>query len=269
MSIVLQLVLSVSAAAQSTQPVDGRVERKKYAMSTYVTLTNTPVRIENVDLNLPEGTLISDLDVEVADEADFSSAIYGVSASYFPLPMWEISLNGGLVSLETDAVVNASGTLNIDSPFLPTAFDVAFAPGRESEGFGYGIGTALYAPFANLRGRPVIARVGGSMAVNHSDDNRTETVNANVTVINAQRLANRDVTLALGGTYIQIEREIDSVIAFGGEELDVAFTQGIDNPWAMTTSVIAPITDKVNVSFSGTNNFDGLNSYGLRLGYRF
>lgn len=269
MSITLVSALMLSAAIQPVQHTDELKARKKYTLSTFVTLTNTPVRVEDVDLDLPEGTLVNDLNVEVADEVDFSSAVYGVSASYFPLPMWEVSVNGALVSLETDADIRATGTLAVQSPFLPSSFDLAAAPGRESEGFGYGAGTAVYVPFANLRGMPVIARAGANVGVNDVDDIRTETLYANVTVINAQRIANREITLALGGSYVQIDRQIDTAVVLGGQEFDVSLTQGLDTPWAMTASLIAPLTENVNVSFSGTNNFDGLSSYGLRLGYKF
>lgn len=267
--MILVSVLMLNVASEPPKSLHQPAARKKYAVSTFATFTSTPIRVESVDLDLPEGSLVNDLNVEVADEVDFTSSILGVSASYFPLPIWEVSLSAGLVSLESESDIRATGTLAVESSFLPSSFDVSAAPTRESEGVGYGVGTAVYVPLTNLRGNPVIARAGMHLGVNDVDDNRTETLNANVTVINAQRIANREITFALGATYIQIDREIDTSVLLGGQELDVSLTQGIDNPWAMTSSLIAPLNDSVNVSFSATNNFDGLNSYGLRLGYRF
>ena len=244
-------------------------DRPKFSLSGAIVYTDTPVSIDAIDLTLPEDAIIDDLDVSVGEELNLSSTTFQVSASYFPLPFLQISAKGGFVSSESDLDTAVSGTFPEDSILGIDTFDIALDGGRESDGVSYGLGTAVFVPFAKMSERPVILGAGAQVNFNDLDNVQTETVSGNISVLNAQRLLDRDVTFALGASYIQIDREVEYSAGVGGQDIGVKLTQSLDNPWGASASVVFPLDERLALSFTALNNFEGLQSYALILSTRF
>lgn len=250
--------------------ISREVPRTKFVFSTSVAYTETPIRIDSVDLKVPEesalGRLVEDIDASIG-EMNLQSTAYQFSASYFPLRFLQLTAKAGFVSSRTSADIAVSGTvrqniLGIDS------FEATLPREDENEGLTYGAGAAVFLPIFKIAERPLVMRASAEIGINNLDHVDTRTLVSNVSIANAQRIMDRDVTLAIGASYISLNREVEFATEIGGQETGVRLDQSLDTPWTASSTLLVPITDSFGVSVTAANNFDGLQSYGLNFTFR-
>ncbi len=244
--------------------------RIKFVLATSVTFTDTPISIDTVDLTPPSGTALADLvtDLEASiGEVTLKSTVYQVSASYFPLRFLQLTAKAGYVSSKSEADISVSGTFQENLLGLE-GFQASLPLDEDNEGFTYGGGAALFLPIFKIADRPLVMRAGAEIGINNLGNIETQTLVTNLSVANAQRILDRDITLALGASYIQLDREVEYTAEIGGQETGVNLRQSLDSPWAASSTLLVPITESFGVSVTAANNFDGLQSYGLSLSLR-
>ncbi|MEO0696628.1 MAG: hypothetical protein AAFY84_11055 [Pseudomonadota bacterium] len=255
--------------AQSAHAEEEKEERKRLSLSTFVSVTNTPVRIDSIDVDIPDATFVDSLDVSIGDEVDISNTAFGVSARYFVLPFLEISASGSYVTTQSNSEIQLAGTFSENALLFEGDFDLTVNSEVESDGFGFNTGAAVYVPIAKIGDTPVIARAGAQFGFADLGAIDTQTITANFSFIRQQTLFGKDLNLALGTTYIEIDRETELTTVIGPSNANVLLTQSIDQPWSLTSSVNLPINERFNATFSSVNNFDGLRSYLFQVSVRY
>ena len=268
-----QASASRGATPEGDEPKDAKELLKlgpKFTLSTSLNVTTTPIQVDEVNIDIPPGTLLetADIEAEIADGLELSSTSFLLSGSYFPLPFLELSAHVGLMSSETSADITASGTFPDGTLFAGQPFDVDLARDLENDGVSYGVGTSAYIPLTRIKKKPLVLRSGFYYTRNDLDEVESDTIVWNLALANAQRFWDRDVTLALGASYIQINRDVTLVTELAGINTGVTLEQSIENPWAGTGTLLIPLTGSLAASVTASNNFDGLQSYSFRLTYR-
>ena len=270
---VPQAIAPEAAAPMADEPKGAKELLKlgpKFTLSTSLNVTTTPIQVDAVNIDIPPGTLLETLDIEaeIADGLELSSTSFLLSGSYFPLPFLELSAHVGLISSETSADITASGTFPDGTLFAGQQIDVDLARDLENDGVSYGVGTSAYIPLTRIKKKPLILRSGFYYTRSDLGEVESDTIVWNLALVNAQRFWDRDLTLALGASYIQINRDVTLVTEFAGINTGVALEQSIENPWAGTGTLLIPLTGSLAASVTASNNFNGLQSYSFRLTYR-
>ncbi|MEL7492130.1 MAG: hypothetical protein AAGJ73_15580 [Pseudomonadota bacterium] len=263
------IFVSTPVLVQTAHAEGEKEERKRLSLSTFVSVTNTPVRIDSIDVDVPDAPFVDSLDVSIGDEVDISNTAFGVSARYFVLPFLEISASGSYVTTQSNSEIQLAGTFSEDALLFEGDFDLTVNSEVESDGFGFNTGAAVYVPIAKIGNTPVIARASAQFGFADLSAIDTQTITANFSFIRQQKLFGKDLNLALGSTYIEIDRETELTTVIGPSNANVLLAQSIDQPWSLTSSVSVPINERFNATFSSVNNFDGLRSFIFQVSVRY
>ena len=265
-ALVLTGAGAVSAETPKTSPID---ERDRFQVYGGVVTAQTPIRVDRIDVVSTADLQIEDIDVDIGDQIDVSTRTLLFGVTYRPIPIIEISAATGFTNTESDAALTVSGSFPEPLPILGEGFSLTSTNERDASGISYQAGIGVYVPINRNPQAPVVARAGVNVGLNDLDSIETRTMASSLTLIHSREMFARQMSFAVGVTHLEIDRVVEFRAALGGGEINVRQEQSLDNPWSLSASLVVPTDDDLALTFTTSNNFEGMSTFAVRLGYRF
>lgn len=241
----------------------------KFQIYGGVMTTRTPILVDSIEVTSTGTLLVDDVDVDIGDQLDITSRNLHVGMTYRPVPILEVSLTTGLMSTTSDAETTVSGSFSEPLPILGESFSVTSTNERDASGVSYQGGVGVLLPIVRSDTGPWLMRAGITFGFNDLDNIETQTVASSLTLVHSRELFSRRMNFAVGVTHLEIDRVVEFSTSLGGGQIALRQEQSLEEPWSLSASIIVPFEDDLSVSFSTSNNFDGMNTVSVRLGYHF
>ncbi|MEO0575802.1 MAG: hypothetical protein AAF004_10085 [Pseudomonadota bacterium] len=271
--VLTMLIAGTSLAddtANDTSTTDtGNVSRGKFQVYGGVMTARTPILVDSIEVISTGTLLVDDVDVDLGDQLDITSRNFHVGMTYRPVPILEVSLSTVLMSTTSDAETTVSGSFSEPLPILGETFSVTSTNERDSSGVSYQGGVGILLPIVRSDDGPWLMRAGITFGFNDLDNIETQTVASSLTLVHSKELFSRRMNFAVGVTHLEIDRVVEFSASIGGGQITLRQEQSLEEPWSVSASIIVPFEDDLSVSFTTANNFEGMNTVGIRLGYHF
>ncbi|MEM9386440.1 MAG: hypothetical protein AAGA68_15395 [Pseudomonadota bacterium] len=267
--LICGVAVAGTESASSSPPTSPSITGSRFQIFGGVTAARTPIQIDSIDVVATGDLLIDDVDLSVGEEIDISSRTLLLGFSYRPFPLVELSVASGFANTTSDAQLTVSGSFLEPLPLLGDSFSVTSTNERDSSGTSLQGSLGLYLPIVRDPEAPLLLRAGVILGHNDLDNIDTRTVASSLMLIHSREWFSRRMNLALGVTHLSIDRVVEFSASIGGERIDVRQEQSLQEPWSLTGSLVVPLSGAVSLIGSTSNNFNGMSSVALRLGYRF
>lgn len=261
--------LADDIASQTPATASAHASPRKFQVYGGVITTRTPILVDSIEVTSTGTLLVDDIDVDIGDQLDITSRNLHVGMTYRPIPILEVSLTTGLMSTTSDAETTVAGSFSDPLPILGESFSVTSTNERDASGVSYQGGVGILLPLVRSDDGPWIMRAGVTFGFNDLDNIETQTVASSLTLVHSREMFSRRMNFAVGVAHLDIDRVVEFSTSIGGGQIALRQEQSLEEPWSVSASIIAPIDDELSVSFTTSNNFDGMSAVGVRIGYHF